>query len=146
MGFKSGTTRVGAQGTLAHRRKEMQDQILNDSLELAQVNEVQRLAQEYSPAAMRELKRIATSHAKTAPVSDTARLTAIRMILEFGHGKPSAREIADPGVRSRGAGGRKVVINIRQYGTGLSRQLSTPAIEAKVLPADIVDAEIGDDL
>ena len=145
MGFRSGVHAAGGQGALAHRRKELQEDALRETLEAAQINEVQRLAQEYSPACMRELKRIATSHRKDEPVLDGARLAAIRIIIETAYGKPNSRGPSDGGMRTKVGSGRSVVVNIRQYGVGISKQVKTQAIEAQVLP-EIADAEIETDL
>lgn len=142
MGQKSGNHTVGAQGSLAHRRKELQEAELRATLEAAQTNEAQRIAQEGTPECMRQLMRIIRSK-KT---SDGARLAAIRLNLETAWGKPSAREASDGGVRRKGAGGRNVVVNIRAYGSGISKQVSAPVLASIAVPTeDAMDAEFADE-
>jgi hypothetical protein len=142
MGFKSGLHTAGGQGTLAHRRKELQEAELQATLEAAQINEAQRLAQESTPACMRELKRMATSHAKQIVVSEAVRLAAIRLLLETAWGKPSVRESKDGGTRRAGAGGRRIVVNINTHGAGVGKQVRVTAMGSLVAASEAAqDAE-----
>ena len=148
MGHKSGVHAAGGQGNLSHRRRELQELELRETLEAAQINEAQRLAQKATPACMRELVRIATSHRKDdSGVSENVRIAAIRLLLEQAWGKPGAREPGDGGVRRKGGGGRNVIVNIRQYGVGISKQVKTPVIQAdQQAGEEIPDAEFEADL